>query len=1030
MSLLYRVDCDGFTLFDQTAPGYDATEAQLDKEINGGMFEGTLQLTLPCTNPNAAKVRMLASTVTVTEISDGEETLIFRGRPISIETTFDLSTRITCEGDLKFLADIPDIFSQLTKEETDYKIGTESAWEPIHLRMIPEGDLLPRVDKQSRFNRYYENRTYRKDGNSPEQTVWRSAKEPGYFYNNYLYYHHQDDGTQFIDYRFKASEVGKTFTVEFDNRLYTKKYEIPMKTCVYTVAMYGQRTHGTIYAREALNVLNQVISPDAYLYVREREELTAVARYIGNINLIAGDNPKWSGIEGTFDPNEPVTVIGEAENTTLGELDFCIVHYTLAPRWSWSNVGRGGGGLFWSIGGVEETIVYTTASGPDYGVSMRVSSGGRTTVRAMAHAILGRDSNGQYPCVVIDGKKYDTLGGKIFYNGQEYPVVFNAVVIDGGSYGVVEAFYPQDMKNTGLCYRYTGGDVRYVPGEIYQYEPGTGWTADNGAYLDPTESLIEVQSPQDMTDISAAYRYMGEEESYRNGDVYGFNGDRWVQETVAPNNWASFPSGAVVIDGTPFPVSRISSGVDDVTFPQYMTNQRIRYHYTGNGVRYRPYKYYIYESGSGWTETPVVYPEGQYTEVKFPQEMTDKNAAYRYMGEEESYQNGGIYSFNGTRWVKETVNYNHFVSPERRIFLGKCEADSDVDNASVDSCYSNLQKWISETGAFAKTVERDGIYYLDLTTDSGVPSDDFYVKYGENILDAKKTVTCDNIVTGVYAKGVWKGSNDDEGENPEYDLSLQRLFGKEVDTPQQMTDKTAVYKYVGVNESYHTPDQQTNKGGLYKFNPDAGRWKAYEPEEPWDEVEFDYAPTPQDMTDTNKIYQYVGRGTGQKYDITYVKGGIYRYENELWTRDTEAVAPLMSYGFEADYETGVIWNTEAKKEYGNIVFYLEVDVAGVQVSRRTQYMADEAIKALRTKLASFLSFDISVVDPRVIRREGKAPELGNYYPIDIPWLGLEQYYQRLTKLGLNMLDAASTKLTLGNKTPLLSDYVAEKGTRL
>ena len=955
MSLLYRVDCDDFTLFDPMTPGYDAATAELEGEIADGMFNGTLHLTLPCTNPNASKVRMLASTIIVTEIADGEEKVRFRGRPISIETTFDLETSITCENDLKFLADIPDIFSQVTKNKTDYKIGTESALEPIHLRLIPEGELLPRVDKQSRFSRFYENRTYQKDASSPVQTVYRSATEPGYFFDGDLYYHHRDDGTQFVNYRLNPSEVGKKFTVEFDDRRHFRAYELELKTGVYSVVMYGQKTRGTIYVKEGLNVLNNVVAPNAGAYVREREEKTAVCRYLGNINLIAKNNDKFSGLE-EFNPNEDVTVIGETEPVKLGDLDFCIVHYTLSPRWTWSNVGRGGGGLFWSVGGIQETIIYTTASDIHHGVSMRLSCGSRTTVRAMAHAILGRDSYGQYPYVKIDGKKYGASGGTVSFNGEQYPVVFETVSIGEDSYAVGNAFFAQDMTDPRLCYRYTGDDIQYVTDWVYIYEPGTGWVVGDGPYL--SDSLIRVETPQAMTDRSKVYQYIGNGESYLKSRLYRYNGTLWEETSGA--QFARHDNGAVVVrnddtpDGEVYSVNSNSSGIDDAAAPQDMTNQRLRYNYTGPGVRYEPYMYYIYEPGIGWEKHASIPFGTDFLDVKIPQDMVDKSMAYHYMGDEEVYQNGGTYSFNGTRWVKESITYNNFVPPERQIYLGKAEADADVEYTSIDTCYSNLQKWVSETGAYAKTTERDGRFYLDLTRDSGVPSDDFYVRYGENIVDAKKIVACDNIVTGVYVKGVWKGSNDEGSkENPAYELTLQRLFGKEVRTSQQMTDITATYKYVGNGEEYV-------KDYYYQYDENAGVWVEYTPAQPGDSVDSKSVGRPQDMTNTNVIYQYTGDGE------TYAYGRLYRYEKnmnanvlESWKMDGEAIAPMMSYGFEADYETGVIWNTEARKEYGNIVFYLEVDVAGVSESRRTQYMADEAIKELRTKLVSFLSFDIS-----------------------------------------------------------------------
>jgi hypothetical protein len=187
------------------------------------------------------------------------------------------------------------------------------------------------------------------------------------------------------------------------------------------------------------------------------------------------------------------------------------------------------------------------------------------------------------------------------------------------------------------------------------------------------------------------------------------------------------------------------------------------------------------------------------------------------------------------------------------------------------------------------------------------------------------------------------------------------------------------------------------------------------------------ASTPQGMID--KTGQVIYRYTGP--DLIYRPRHMYIFSGAgQWEEDTEAVSPVLDSGFELDAELGVIWNTEAREQYGEIVKYLEVDVSDVQDNQRMQRMADEGVKELRKDLLALMSFDISAADPRVVGLDGKTPELGNYYPIDLPWLGLDHEYHRLSKLSINILDQKNIKLSLGNKAPLLSEFVAEKGTRL
>lgn len=850
MKLLYRITCDGYILLDQTLYGgnYDMTECGMTEEINDGMFEGRLEFTIPLYHPNVDKIRQRQSTILVTEIFDNKSKIRFRGRPVSVSPSFNYTLKVSCESDIRFLEDIPDIFSPRTEKSVSYKIGSEKKLQIETMRRIPTGELRPtaRIRGEDyltheavagydscQLSRFGENLIY---DNNASNIVYRSEVKDEHNLADTgirVGLNPYDDGnTRYSNYLFQAKDVGKTFSVEWHKPGGNSGvYNLRLKACTYTVDLY----YGSGLTRD---------------YTKNKKTVTSVARYLGNINIIAANNSNFNFQGAAVDSDEQ-------------DLDFCIVHYSEAPHWFISD-----GECFWITS--PETVIYTVHSSLqgtwDRTVSLRVSRGGGTTVRAMASAMLG---------------------------STDKPL---------------DAATPQAMNpENSIRYRYTGTSVTYHQDDCFAYV-GSAWTVVGGVSQD--DNVVGIVTPQEM-------------------------------------------------------------------------------------------------------------------------DLEQTSVIYRYTGDDETYTQNAVYLFNGSRWVREALNYNSYVPGDRMIFLGRSEIDAEIDISSVNSCYSNLQAALSESGGYAKVREQNGLYFLDLLADSGEKRNDFYVSYGKNILDAKLDFSCDGIATGVYVKGVWKGqeteSDGEESgsskEDPNYELLFRRLMSVEVTRPQDISDPATSYLYMGESIDY-THDK------FYAYDETKGFWAEYVPTESSARAD-QTVDSPLKMTiktyeNENRPYLYHYNGP----TVTYTQGCIYYYDGMRWEKDTEADAPSIRDEFELDKETGVIWNAEARNAYGNIVTYLEVDVANIAEHQRMQYMADEGIRELQKLLSALTSFDISVVDPRVIGLAGGTPEIGNYYPVDIPWLGLEYGYQRLTKIDTNILDQATTKLTLGNKAPLLSDYVAEKGTRL
>lgn len=903
MSLLYKITCDGYTLLDQTVYGgdYDMTEATLDLEINDGIFEGRLDFTVPMYHPHLDKIRPMASIILVTEIYNGEQKERFRGRPVLVRPEFGYLCKVSCESDIKFLADIPDVFSARTKDSsTIYKIGSEKTMQKETMTRIPTGSVRPgkptyEVDPETgarktiygedQISRFNENRTYvydpdtSIDGDEVPMTVYRSevidtgdlnvvGKRVGLS-------PYAKGNTRYSNYLFQAVDVGKLFTVDWKGPAgNTVTYQLPLKTCGYTTTIYEGQT------------------AEEQDYTKKSRVVHGLARYLGNIGIIAANKPEWDIPE--FDPYEQVSVIG-GDSTRVDQLDFCIVQYGTSCGWMIQEISEGVFQILWTP--MSETVIYTYANrNVDY-VWLKAYRNGGTTVRAMATSIFGRDGE---------------------------PATAQTV---------------QDM-NSSVNYRfvYEGDNVSYRKDDLYKWE-NNAWTKQNG-YDPTTETLKEIQTPQEM------------------------------QETTDPND----------------------------------------------------------------PTRPIV---------------------YGYKGPDEIYFQDHIYVFNGYRWIEETINYNSFVPSEKKIFLGLTEIDTELENSSVSSCYDNLRTWLSETGGYAKIQKSDGFYYIDLTEDSGEYSDDFYVKYGANVLDASEEISCSGLFTGIYVQGTMKedsssddsqtqegqgaeytagGRTDDDSEptpvanDPNYELSFRKLRTKEATLMTDMTDTTVSYLYVGKYIRFHAANEAGRFTGKYTYDhdPNVKAWVQYYGTDTADYI----VDTPSSMTYIGSasnpvIYEYTGP------DLAYKPRHTYRYDNNAhWVEDSDVVEPVLDDGFEMDAELGVIWNTEARARYGEIVKYLEVDVSDVQANQRMQRMADEGVKELRKDLLALMSFDISASDPRVVGLDGKTPELGNYYPIDIPWLALNHEYHRLSKLSINILDQKNIKLSLGNKAPLLSDFVAEKGTRL
>ena len=95
---MYKVLCDGETIYDAKLADYKIFDAQLDLELNK---TGTFVFTIYPKHPNFNKLFKMVSDIEVYQGGD----VIFRGRILNEEQGFYQQKKITCEGELAFLID-------------------------------------------------------------------------------------------------------------------------------------------------------------------------------------------------------------------------------------------------------------------------------------------------------------------------------------------------------------------------------------------------------------------------------------------------------------------------------------------------------------------------------------------------------------------------------------------------------------------------------------------------------------------------------------------------------------------------------------------------------------------------------------------------------------------------------------------------------------------------------------------------------------------------------------------------------------
>lgn len=148
----YTVTCDGLPLLD--AQTDDLLESGvLDRKITDGLFEGDFSFTILPDHRYFSAIHPKKSVIRVTD--NGKE--IFRGDVIPGKRDRTRRTQLTCQSDMKWLADVPDVFSMAGKTAEKTKAPVSEMFEAVFCK--------DDADTMTGYNAYAtpERRIYRGD---------------------------------------------------------------------------------------------------------------------------------------------------------------------------------------------------------------------------------------------------------------------------------------------------------------------------------------------------------------------------------------------------------------------------------------------------------------------------------------------------------------------------------------------------------------------------------------------------------------------------------------------------------------------------------------------------------------------------------------------------------------------------------------------------------------------------------------------------------------------------------------------------
>lgn len=141
--------------------------------------------------------------------------------------------------------------------------------------------------------------------------------------------------------------------------------------------------------------------------------------------------------------------------------------------------------------------------------------------------------------------------------------------------------------------------------------------------------------------------------------------------------------------------------------------------------------------------------------------------------------------------------------------------------------------------------------------------------------------------------------------------------------------------------------------------------------------------------------------------------------------DMSGVELLRQY--EVNSDNGLLYNSVATGLYGRIVLCQDYAMDSVPAGTELQYMYDNASRDLQSLIEAFVSFEISAIDRRLLRRDdAERPVLGNYYSVQ---QRLGPQMMQLSEINTDHIKPGASKLAFGTRINILSDFVAREVKR-
>lgn len=624
------------------------TSAKLTEEINDGMFDGSFEFEMLPGCAGYDTVRMMISTIRVVEIDDNGQWERFRGRPISITTDLYGRRKVVCENDLKFLIDVPDMFSKIHKSKTVYYLGSEDTW---HIPALSEND---NPDHSAHWM-YGEALSDNTNGHGDPNDMTPSALRQKYeIYTNNVVKKPTDDappgkmvGPLYWDCGISGDDMGAVFTVYWDGDV----YQLPLRK--YRFVTQPDWNMGDAYTYVDMFYLGNIRVPFySFRSYFQRVKVTIRAVWQTNPSVVS-EAHCW-----------PPTVTQREKNQFQTVM---YMNWYKAQKWlklnddDYLNSTYGEGGWYESEGGPTETVIDDCYEEPTFVCE---------AMHSTAPAVDGEDYDPTIVEPISDDfiSRYDNIHVQATLRKE----------INGEMVDVVTSVKLSDVPFC-IC--------NFCPDYIISFVKS--WTHNT--------TIVYARNTTDQSEYTGATK-----------------------------------------DG---------SEVTLMYPPKYVADAIAEY-----PDHYEPlvgYKFY------------------------YPYVLAYKTSTIDIFT---------MYAAIFTDYGNRTRGYNKFAMPGREIWRGVVDVSGDVENSSIDTIYSHLRDWLSETGGYAKIRNENGIYYLDLLAAPGVVSEDFSVVFGDNIVDCEKLLDANDVHTGIYVVATYPVSESENADEKRVNITqAAAITGEEIE---------------------------------------------------------------------------------------------------------------------------------------------------------------------------------------------------------------------------------------------------------